>query len=95
MQLSLSDPHTLACGSDLCASLPLLQAGRKALVHPDISTAAVMPFVQPSLFLRFDRDAGGCISLSLLLHYISLQTSALRLVSLSLALPDAFEAPEA
>lgn len=54
-------------------------AGRKALAHPDISTAAVAPFTQPGLFLRFDRDCAGCISLSMLLHYISLQTSALRL----------------
>lgn len=58
-----------------------IQAGRKALAHPDISTAAVLPFTQPALFLHFDRDATGCISLSLLLHYISLQTTALRLVS--------------
>lgn len=58
-----------------------VQAGRKALAHPDISTAAVAPFTQPGLFLRFDRDAAGCISLPMLLHYISLQTSALRLVS--------------
>lgn len=58
-----------------------VQAGRKAVSHPDISTAAVAPFTQPSLFLQFDRDAAGCISLSMLLHYISLHTSALRLVS--------------
>lgn len=58
-----------------------MQAGRKALAHPEISTAAVAPFTQPGLFLRFDRDTGGCISLTILLHYISLQTSALRLVS--------------
>lgn len=44
-----------------------------------------MPFTQPGLFLRFERDAAGCISLQLLLHYISLQTSALRLVSSGLA----------
>jgi hypothetical protein len=72
--------HCVAC---FCAELSypvVLQAGRKALAHPDISTAAVMPFTQPGLFLRFERDAAGCISLSLLLHYISMQTSALRLV---------------
>lgn len=55
-------------------------AGRRALAHPDISTAAVMRFTQPRVFLRFERDAAGCISLSLLLQFISLQTSALRLV---------------
>lgn len=58
-----------------------MQAGRKALAHPDLNTAAVMPFTQPALFLRFDRDAAGCISLSLLMHYISMQTTALRTVS--------------
>jgi uncharacterized membrane protein YgcG len=61
--------------------LLLLQAGRRALSHPDICGAAVSPFTAPDLFLRFQRDSAGAISLPLLLHYISCHTSALRLVS--------------
>lgn len=82
MQCSQAAVLQLCVGNCSRRLLPAgaLQAGRRALAHPDISTAAVMPFTQPRLFLRFQRDSAGCISLSLLLQFISLQTSALRLV---------------